>query len=63
MRPIPGLPTPEQFARRVLELHVESTRMLEEARLAGKRSDIATFERLVRRWDKLISQYGLHRFA
>jgi hypothetical protein len=57
------LPTPDEFARRVLELRQECVRFLEEAQNAGKKREARGYQSVLRKWDALIAKYGLERYA
>ena len=63
MATLERLPTPEENAKAILARRSEALVLLEEARATGNRKEIRSLESVLRKWDKLISEYGLERYA
>ena len=56
-------PTPEENAKAMLAKRCEIAALLDEARATGNQKEIRSWEAALRKWDKLISQYDLERYA
>ena len=63
MATLDRLPTPEENAKSILARRSEAVALLEEARATGNRKEIRSLASVIRKWDKLISEYALERYA
>lgn len=58
-----GIPSPEEHAKAMLRMRGEIAGFLEEARDSGNRREARKWQAELRKFDKLIADYGLNRYA
>ncbi len=56
------MPTPEEFALNVLKQRDRAAEILEDLRDSGSARDVRSMEKVVNRYDKMITDYGLRRY-
>lgn len=63
MQQLDRLPTPEEFGLNVLKQRESAFQMEQDALAAGDQREAKAYAKIVRRYDKMISDYGLERHA
>ncbi|MEZ2406957.1 hypothetical protein AB6806_09095 [Bosea sp. RCC_152_1] len=55
--------TPATFAQLTFKLRANAVRLMDEARLAGRKREVRFYEAKLRRIDADIAKYGMQRYA
>jgi coenzyme F420-reducing hydrogenase beta subunit len=54
-----GLPTPQEFAQVLIARQADGERLLDDARCNGNTKEAKRIETTMRKFDKLLAQYGI----